>query len=217
MQKKNLVLLLATIFVLSACSPKAPTMETVMDKPSEEMMDTQTVDLMEAPSEVMPEAAKDSMTETDMMTPSFFKTSLTNVNNGESFTISDFAGKVVLVENLAMWCPNCKKQQEQVKILSDTLGMNSDFIAIGFDIDPNEKADDLKRYTESNGFDWIYAVPPQEVLNEISSLYGVNFLNPPSTPIFVIDRKGEVHLMPFGIKSADDLQKFIDPFLAEGM
>jgi hypothetical protein len=35
--------------------------------------------------------------------------------------------------------------------------------------------------------------------------------------MLVIDRKGEVHPMPFGIKSAEDLQKFIDPFLAEGM
>ena len=78
--------------------------------------------------------------------------------------------------------------------------MHSDLISIGFDVDPNENAADLKKYTDSNGFDWVYAVPPQEVLNEISKLYGANFLNPPSTPIFIIDRKGGVHPMPFGIK-----------------
>jgi thiol-disulfide isomerase/thioredoxin len=159
----------------------------------------------------------EAMSGDEMMAPGFFDVSLTNVNTGESFKISDFAGKVVLIENLAMWCPNCKRQQEQVKILNEALGMHSDLISIGFDVDPNENAADLKKYTDSNGFDWVYAVPPQEVLNEISKLYGANFLNPPSTPIFLIDRKGGVHPMPFGIKSADDLKIFIDPFLAEGM
>ena len=143
--------------------------------------------------------------------------SLTNVQTGEQFSISEFKGKVILVENLAMWCSNCKKQQEQVKALHDQLGTDSDLISIGLDIDPNEVADDLKRYTSNNGFDWIYSVAPVEVINEIGNLYGAQFLNPPSTPILVIDRKGEVHLTPFGIKSADELLKFIEPFLSESL
>jgi len=225
MQKKILVSLITILFVLSACSPAAPIKETIMEKPTEAMMETPTEDMMGTPTkdmmgtptEAMAEVAADAMSGDEMMAPAFFDTSLTNVKTGESFKISDFTGKVVLVENLAMWCSNCKKQQEQVKILNETLGMHSDLISIGFDVDPNENAADLKKYTESNGFDWVYAVPPQEVLNEISKLYGANFLNPPSTPILIIDRKGGVHPMPFGIKSADDLKKFIDPFLAEGM
>jgi len=217
MQKKILVSLITVLFVLSACSPAAPTQKAMMENPTDDMMATPTADMMGTPTEAMEAIATEAMSGDEMMTPAFFEVSLTNVNTGESFKISDFAGKVVLVENLAMWCPNCKKQQEQVKILNEVLGMDSDLISIGFDVDPNENAADLKKYTDSNGFDWVYAVPPQEVLNEISKLFGANFLNPPSTPIFIIDRKGVVHLMPFGIKSADDLQKFIDPLLAEGM
>lgn len=225
MQKKILVSLITVLFVLSACSPAAPTqkamMETptvaMMDKPADAMMGTPADDMMGTPTEAMDASDTEAMSGDDMMAPAYFDVSLTNVNTGESFKISDFKGKVVLIENLAMWCSNCKKQQDQVKILNDAMGQNSDLISIGFDVDPNEDAADLKKYTDSNGFDWVYAVPPQEVLNEISKLYGANFLNPPSTPIFIIDRKGGVHPMPFGIKSADDLQKFIDPFLAEGM
>lgn len=225
MQKKVLVSLISMLFVLSACSPAAITQEPMVDKPTEAMVETPmadkmeptTVDMMEKPTEAMVEVATEAMSGDEMKAPAFFETSLTNVNTGDSFKISDFAGKVVLVENLAMWCPTCKKQQEQVKILHEALGMHSDLISIGFDVDPNENAADLKKYTESNGFDWVYAVPPQEVLNEISKMFGANFLNPPSTPIFIIDRKGGVHPMPLGVKSADDLKMFIDPFLAEGM
>lgn len=217
MQKKILVSAITVLFVLSACSPAVPTRETMKETPTVAMMEKPTDTMMETPTDDMMGTPTEAMSGDEMMAPGFFDVSLTNVNTGESFKISDFAGKVVLIENLAMWCPSCKKQQEQVKMLNEALGMHSDLISIGFDVDPNENAADLKKYTDSNGFEWVYAVPPQEVLNEISKLYGANFLNPPSTPIFIIDRKGGVHPMPFGIKSADDLKKFIDPFLAEGM
>ena len=45
-----------------------------------------------------------------------------------------------------MWCPSCKKQQEQVKLLT-SIGHEFDLITIGFDVDPNENAADLKKYT----------------------------------------------------------------------
>jgi len=116
-----------------------------------------------------------------------------------------------------MWCSNCKKQQAQVKALHELLGERDDFVSIGLDIDLNENADDLKGYSASNGFDWVYAVATKEVAQDISQQYGDQFLNPPSTPIVIIDRHGEAHPMPFGIKSADELLKFIQPFLDGAM
>jgi hypothetical protein len=104
-----------------------------------------------------------------------------------------------------------------VKAFREASDMQKDLVTIGLDIDPNENAADLKAYTENNGFDWVYAIAPAEVAREIGILYGDQFLNPPSTPILVIDRKGQAHPMPFGIKSADDLMKFIEPFLQAGM
>jgi hypothetical protein len=35
--------------------------------------------------------------------------------------------------------------------------------------------------------------------------------------MLVIDRKGEAHPLPFGITNADELMKFIQPFLDEAM
>jgi len=160
MQKKILVSVITILFVLSACSPAVPTRETMMETPTVAMMDKPTDDMMETPTDDMMGTPTEAMSGDEMMAPGFFDVSLTNVNTGESFKISDFAGKVVLIEDLAMWCPNCKKQQEQVKILNEALGMHSDLISIGFDVDPNENAADLKKYNDSNGFDWVYAVPP---------------------------------------------------------
>ena len=54
---------------------------------------------------------------------------------------------------------------------------------------------------------------PVEVAREISHLYGDQYLNPPSTLIFIVDRLGEVHTLPFGIKSADNLYNPVMSFL----
>jgi hypothetical protein len=55
------------------------------------------------------------------------------------------------------------------------------------------------------------------VAREIAALYGDQFLNPPSTPMLIIDRRGQVHPLPFGIKSAADLRQALEPFLNEVM
>jgi pentapeptide MXKDX repeat protein len=163
----------------------------------------------------------DAMTDDAMMDdamPAWFSAPLTDVRTGATSTVAGFKGKVVLVETLAMWCPSCKRQQQEVQTLHTALGeMGADLVSLGLDIDPNENAADLKAYTETNGFDWVYAVAPPEVSRSLSELYGDQFLNPPSTPMLVIDRHGQVHLLPFGIKDADALKQAIEPFLNEDM
>ncbi len=72
------------------------------------------------------------------------------------------------------------------------------------DVDLNESPDQLKGHAERNGFDWVYAVATADVAREISQLYGTQFLNPPSTPMLIVDRQGAVHPLPFGIKSAEE-------------
>ena len=204
--------------ILGACAP-AIVKEVMPEKP---------VEKMEKPTEAMKEKPAESMTKPTeavmekpadalMTSPKWFSSSLSNVTTGQAFTIADFKGKVVLVEALAQWCSNCKKQQQQVLELHKTLGENADFISIGLDIDPNEDAAQLKKYIDTNGFTWKYAVAPTEVSNELASLYGNQFLNPPSMPMLLIDRKGEVMVLPLGtLKTSSDLQKTIEPLLKAG-
>ncbi len=197
-----------------------PTEAAMMDKPTEAaMMDKPTeTAMMDKPTEA---AMMDKPTEAAMMDkptadlPAWYSAELINVNNSQPFTVADFHGKVVLIETLAVWCSNCMKQQRQVMALHDALGEREDFVSVGLDIDLNESADQLLTHTSTNGFDWVYAVATPDVARAISDLYGVNFLNPPSTPMLIIDRAGEAHPLPFGIKSAADLQTALEPFLAD--
>jgi thiol-disulfide isomerase/thioredoxin len=177
--------------------------------------DSMTDAMTESSNEAMP---ADTMSDDTMMeAPAWYGISLTNVQTGEAFTISELKGKVVLVETMAIWCSNCKKQQGQVKTLHGLLGERDDFVSLGLDIDSNENGDNLKSYIDANGFDWYYAVSPADASRDISSLYGAQFLNPPSTPMLIIDRKGVAHPLPFGIKSAEDLMQALQPYLDEAM
>ena len=234
MKSRNTLLTLVLLFavLLTACGGTAApdammeekegkpaesmTEEPMMEENHDDAMAEPTHDAMMEDSMATPDAMMDESTNM-METPNWFSTSLTDARTGQTFSINDFKGKVVLVETMAIWCSNCLKQQGQVKALHEQLGARDDFISIGLDIDPNENTEALKSYVESKEFGWWYAVPSADVSREIASLYGDQFLNPPSTPIVVIDRHGEAHPLPFGIKSADNLIQAIQPFLDESM
>ena len=184
-----------------------------MNEHGDDMKDDEVMMDDEKKDDGMMDDKDDGMTEGAMMAPEWFGAELTNARTGESFMVADFEGKVVLVETLAMWCSNCRKQQGEVQRLHDLLEERDDFVSLGIDIDPNENAEALQAYIDNHGFDWLYTVAPTEVSREIGQLYGDQYLNPPSTPMLIIDREGKVHLLPFGIKSAESLLESLQPFL----
>ena len=77
------------------------------------------------------------------------------------------------------------------------MGPRDDFISLAINIDPNEDSATLQNYTQQHGFGWRYVVASEELINEISSLYGAQYLNPPSTPMLIIDKQGQAHTLPF--------------------
>lgn len=217
MKTRNIVLslLLLFVFLLAACGGAAqdamekPTEEAMMDKPTESAMPHETA---------MPDAMEKPTDEALMEAPAWIGASFKDVRGGESFAISDFKGKVVLVETMAVWCSTCYQQQTQIKTLNESLGMRDDLVIVSLDIDPNEDEAVLAGYTQKNNeFGWRYAVASLEVAREIGNTYGDQFLNPPSAPILIIDRHGAAHPLPFGLKSAEDLMNAIQPYLDEKM
>ena len=199
-----------------------------MDSPSEDMMKTPAGDMSGSHSDAAtgtPEAMSDSMMATAatpdamsdsmMAAPAWFSATLNNVRTGEDFSINDFKGKVVLVETLAMWCPNCVVQANEVRELHKLLDKPEDLVSVSLDVDVNEDAAMLKEYASKYGFDWRFAVAPLEVARALGNLYTAQYLNPPLSPMLVIDRQGNVHHLEYGLKKAEALQKFLEPYLAE--
>jgi cytochrome oxidase Cu insertion factor (SCO1/SenC/PrrC family) len=140
---------------------------------------------------------------------------LTDVQTGETFTMTDFSGKVVLIETMAMWCPNCIVQANEVKKLHNLLENSEDLVSVSLDVDVNEDAASLKDYSEGYGFEWRFAIAPLEVARALGNLYSAEYLNPPISPMLLIDRNGVVHELPYGRKNADKLLEILQPFLDE--
>lgn len=127
--------------------------------------------------------------------------------------MNDYAGKVALVETMAIWCPNCIEQSNEVRKMHDLVGNPEDLISVSLDVGLNEDAASLKEFSEKYGFDWHFAVAPIEVARASGNLYSAQYLNPPLSPMLVIDRNGEVHTLEYGKNSAEVLVKIIEPYL----
>jgi hypothetical protein len=145
--------------------------------------------------------------------PEWFTHALTDVRTGEGFTINDFAGKVVLIQAMAQWCPNCIFQQAETREMITLLDNPEDLVVISLDVDLHEDEASLKQYTQDFGFEWRFAVAPVEVLRALGNLYSAEYLNPPVDPMLLIDRQGDAHQLDYGLKKAGELQETIAPYL----
>ncbi len=152
---------------------------------------------------------------TSVTTPDWFDMELTDAQTGETFTMNDYTGKVVLLETMAIWCPNCIVQANEVRNLHELLGNPDDLISVTLDVDFNEDEASLKEYASSYGFDWHFAVAPILVARALGNLYTAQYLNPPLSPMLIIDRDSNVHHLEYGLKDAETLQKIVEPYLAK--
>lgn len=160
----------------------------------------------------MPESSPTAVATT---TPEWFDMELIDAQTGATFTMNDYAGKVVLLEAMAIWCPNCIVQANEVRNLHELLGNPDDLISVSLDVDLNEEAASLKDYAAGYGFDWHFAVAPLLVARALGNLYSAQYLNPPLSPMLIIDRDGNVHHLDYGLKSAETLQEIVEPYLAK--
>jgi thiol-disulfide isomerase/thioredoxin len=139
--------------------------------------------------------------------PDWFSYQMTDARTGQTFTINEYAGKVVLLETMAQWCPTCELQENEVKKLHQMLGNPQDLVSISLDVDLHEDEASLKQYAEKLGYDWIFAVAPLEVARALGNMYSAQYLNPPVSPMLIIDQNGDVYGLPYGLKSAESLKK----------
>jgi thiol-disulfide isomerase/thioredoxin len=146
--------------------------------------------------------------------PEWFDLEMVDVQTGQPFTINDYAGKVVLLETMAIWCPTCRRQGDEVARLHELLGDPEELVSVSLDVDMGENAEMLARYADELGYDWHFAVAPLLVARALGNLYSAQYLNPPISPMLIVDRDGSVLGLPFGdVKSAEALAGVIEPLL----
>ncbi|MFB6361744.1 MAG: TlpA family protein disulfide reductase [Halobacteriales archaeon] len=134
---------------------------------------------------------------------------LTDVQTGDTFTISQFEGRPVLLQFFAVWCPKCTKQQ---KFLRDLTDRRDEVVVVSLNTDPNENADRVRSHLEEyDGFDWRYAIAPTDVTESLIDESGSVIATPPAVPILRMCPNGDTTLVDGrGTKSADELATAIE-------
>ena len=161
----------------------------------QEMTQTETAQQETAQSEPIQREARQS---------AWMDLELKDIRTGDTFKISDFSGKPVLIESFAVWCPVCLKQQKELKKLHDKLG--DGVISISLDTDPNEDEQKVSGFLDENGFTWYYAVSPPDLTRGLIDEFGINFVNAPQAPVVLICEDGNSRFLPSGVKDVQDLQ-----------
>jgi thiol-disulfide isomerase/thioredoxin len=139
-----------------------------------------------------------------VLTQAWATAPLVDVSTGETFRIADYAGKVVILETMAIWCSSCRAQQGDVQAALARLPADK-VVFVVLDTDKSENAASLAAYRTKNGFEGRYAIAGNEVARALAADFGDQFLNPPVTPMLVIGTDGTVTRTDFGHKSTDQI------------
>jgi len=159
-----------------------------------------------SPGTTAPSAAPDSTADsaTPILDQDWATAELVDVATGKTFRIADHAGKVIILETMAIWCPTCRSQQNDVRSAFGQLAADS-VVHVVLDTDPSENAGSLADYRKSNSYKGVYAIATAKVARALVKDFGDQILNAPLTPIVVIGTDGRVTLTDFGRKSPSDI------------
>ncbi len=101
--------------------------------------------------------------------------------NGKSVSLSDFKGKVVILNFWATWCPPCKKEIPDFIDLQTQYGSKGVQI-VGIALDQPDK---VRAFAQQNGLNYSVLLGDQETALKYGGITGI-----PTT--VVIDRKGKI-------------------------
>ncbi|MFO7533327.1 MAG: TlpA disulfide reductase family protein [Candidatus Limnocylindrales bacterium] len=198
--RRNLALLIAAPFILAACSTigsDANVAPAGSDDPGAAAVASA------EPAAASAETAVASVDPTDAAA-AWLDIELTDAETGEPFTLASLRGEVIAIEPMAIWCSNCKAQQDNVKRAYDDIqAAGIRYISLG--IDPGEDPDALVRYAERNDYEWTFVQSPRELSRALSDRFGSQILSAPSTPLIVLDADGAVATQTFGFHGPDEL------------
>lgn len=103
---------------------------------------------------------------------------------GNNVKLSDFKGKVIVLDFWAIWCHYCHEQnQEEFPRLKEKY-KNEDFIIISYSVDVDKK--DWEKSTKADNIDWINISNLRGVSDKVVTQYGVQGY--PTS--FIIDKDG---------------------------
>jgi peroxiredoxin len=128
--------------------------------------------------------------------------------NGKEMKLSDYKGKVILLNFWATWCPPCRKELPDLSTISTEL-KDKDFKMIGVSVDDNQEV--LNTFLQSNKLSYTIVFEPEQLVTKYMSAAGQNQNVVPQT--YIIDKNGKVVEAIMGSRSKADFLEMIKKYL----
>jgi cytochrome c-type biogenesis protein len=119
---------------------------------------------------------------------------LTSIDN-DMFNLSDFEGKVVVLDFMYVACQYCDDEMEHLKEIYSNYGSNQ-VVIITIDIFEGDTEEELRTFKNQYGDDWIYALDTDNVKTK----YGVD----PVPMIVIVDKEGNIAFQKVGYEESDN-------------
>lgn len=138
------------------------------------------------------------------MAPDFTAT----LDNGKTFKLSDYRGKVVMLQFTASWCGVCR--QEMPFIEKEIWQMHKDRGLVVIGVDKDEPLEKLQALTKATGITYPLALDPG---GDIFSLYALKKSG--ITRNVIVDRDGRIVYLTrlFNREEFDDMKMKIEEIL----
>ena len=121
--------------------------------------------------------------------------------NGKSEKLSDYKGKIVILNFWAVWCKYCKQEMPDLNELNKELGKDNEAVIIA--VDAQESSDTVKNYLSSNDIN-LKVLLDQD--GSVSQTYGVTGF--PTT--FIINKDGSLYTYIPGLTNKETLLQILD-------
>ena len=131
---------------------------------------------------------------------------LTDARTKTEFKLSDFSGRVVILEMMDPGCPICKDQLKEIASALEVVG--DDAVAVSVDIGYKGEGA-LVKWAETNNATWFVAFISRDFSQALVSEFGGEVVYPGNTPVIIIDPSGGAHVTDPGIKKATTLVELV--------
>ncbi|MCH8741766.1 TlpA family protein disulfide reductase [Patescibacteria group bacterium] len=121
---------------------------------------------------------------------------------GQEISLSQFRGRVVILQAMAAWCPSCKLQAGEVKKVFQEF-QEKGLVVMSFDIQPERSTPaDLLRFQQTYGADgeWYFGFQSGFI-----NLYGIKSLD----ETVIVDKNSDIIYQDSSITTAETLRNIV--------